>query len=227
MGKTESKLVRPQKELKGFTKVWLKAGETKEVEIPFDDKTFRYFNTKTGHWEVEGGIYTVMIGASSADIRLSEELLKSGTTDVLPYDIEKLPCYRTGLVRNVHYEEFQMFYGDVLPEEKTGLLDINDALCQMKYAKSGICRLVYKVLQKKLDKAVEKGVPDLNTLFIFNMPFRAICKMTGGMVSREMAESIVIVANGHFFRGLAGLVGGFFRNRRENKKYEALLKNGK
>ena len=97
----------------------------------------------------------------------------------------------------------------------------------MKYAKSGICRLVYKVLQKKLDKAVEKGVPDLNTLFIFNMPFRAICKMTGGMVSREMAESIVIVANGHFFRGLAGLVGGFFRNRRENKKYEALLKNGK
>ena len=227
VGKTESKLVRPQKELKGFTKVWLKAGETKEVEIPFDDKTFRYFNTKTGHWEVEGGIYTVMIGASSADIRLSEELLKSGTTDVLPYDIEKLPCYRTGLVRNVHYEEFRMFYGDVLPEEKTGLLDINDALCQMKYAKSGICRLVYKVLQKKLDKAVEKGVPDLNTLFIFNMPFRAICKMTGGMVSREMAESIVIVANGHFFRGLAGLVGGFFRNRRENKKYEALLKNGK
>ena len=168
-----------------------------------------------------------MIGASSADIRLSGEMEKQGTTDVLPYDIEKLPSYKSGLVRNVHYEEFQLFYGDVLPEEKVGLLDINDALCQMKYAKSGICRLVYKILQGKLDKAVEKGVPDLNTLFIYNMPFRAICKMTGGMVSREMAESIVTIANGHFFRGVAGVIGGFFRNMRANKKYEALLKNGK
>ena len=93
--------------------------------------------------------------------------------------------------------------------------------------KSGICRLVYKVLQKKMDKAVEKGVPDLNTLFIYNMPFRAICKMTAGMVSREMTESIVTVANGHFFRGAAGLIGGFFRNMRANKKYETMLKNMK
>ncbi|MDD7728939.1 MAG: glycoside hydrolase family 3 C-terminal domain-containing protein, partial [Clostridia bacterium] len=227
VGKKESKLVRPKKELKGFTKVWLEAGESKEVEIRFDDKTFRYFNTKTNQWEIEGGVYTIMIGASSADIRLSGEMEKQGTTDVLPYDIEKLPSYKSGLVRNVHYEEFQLFYGDVLPEEKVGLLDINDALCQMKYAKSGICRLVYKILQGKLDKAVEKGVPDLNTLFIYNMPFRAICKMTGGMVSREMAESIVTIANGHFFRGVAGVIGGFFRNMRANKKYEALLKNGK
>lgn len=227
VGKKESKLVRPKKELKGFKKIWLQAGEAKEVEILFDDKTFRYFNTKTNRWEIEGGAYTIMVGASSADIRLEAEIEKEGTTDVLPYDIEKLPSYKTGLVRNVHYEEFQVFYGGVLPEEKTGPLDINDALCQMKDAKNVLCRMVYKVLQKKLDKSIEKGVPDLNILFIYNMPFRAISKMTAGMVSREMAESIVTVANGHFFRGLGGLISGFFRNRKENKKYEALLKSGK
>lgn len=227
VGKKESKLVRPKKELKGFKKIWLQAGEAKEVEILFDDKTFRYFNTKTNRWEIEGGAYTIMAGASSADIRLEAEIEKEGTTDVLPYDIEKLPSYKTGLVRNVHYEEFQVFYGGVLPEEKTGPLDINDALCQMKDAKNVLCRMVYKVLQKKLDKSIEKGVPDLNILFIYNMPFRAISKMTAGMVSREMAESIVTVANGHFFRGLGGLISGFFRNRKENKKYEALLKSGK
>lgn len=226
VGKKETALVRPKKELKGFQKIWLEAGEAKEVEIPFDDKTFRYFNTKTDRWEIEGGSYTIMVGASSADIRLEAELLKEGTTDVIPYDIEKLPSYRTGLVRNVHYEEFQVFYGKVLPEEKTGALDINDALCQMKDAKNVLCRLVYKVLQKKLDKSIEKGVPDLNILFIYNMPFRAVSKMTAGMVSREMAESMVLAANGHFFRGLGGLIGGFFRNRKENKKYETLLKSG-
>lgn len=226
VGKKETALVRPKKELKGFQKIWLEAGEAKEVEIPFDDKTFRYFNTKTDRWEIEGGSYTIMVGASSADIRLEAELLKEGTTDVIPYDIEKLPSYKTGLVRNVHYEEFQVFYGKVLPEEKTGALDINDALCQMKDAKNVLCRLVYKVLQKKLDKSIEKGVPDLNILFIYNMPFRAVSKMTAGMVSREMAESMVLAANGHFFRGLGGLIGGFFRNKKENKKYEALLKSG-
>ena len=227
VGKAESGLVRPKKELKGFAKVWLEAGESREIEIEFDDKTFRYFNTKTNQWEVEGGIYTIMVGASSADIRLSAEIEKQATTEVLPYDIETLPNYKAGLVRNVHYEEFQIFYGDVLPEEKVGPLEVNDALCQMKDAKNGLCRFIYKILQKKLDKSVEKGVPDLNTLFIYNMPFRAICKMTGGMVSREMTESMVTAANGHFFRGLAGVIGGFFRNMRENKKYEALLNSEK
>ncbi len=33
---------RPEKELKGFAKVYLKAGESRQIRIPFDDKTFRY-----------------------------------------------------------------------------------------------------------------------------------------------------------------------------------------
>ena len=93
----------------------------------------------------------------------------------------------------------------------------------MKDAKSGLCRLVYKVLKKKLDKSYEKGIPDLNIMFIYNMPFRAICKMSGGMVSRQMVESIVMIANGHFFKGLSGVIGGFFRNQSANKKYEKRL----
>ena len=61
--------------------------------------------------------------------------------------------------------------------------------------------------------------PDLNILFIYNMPFRAIAKMTGGMVSMEMVEGIVTMVNGHLFRGLGRTISGFFRNQRLNKKY--------
>lgn len=53
----EPEVFRPEKELKGFTKVFLKAGESRRVTIPFDDKTFRYWNVKTGRWEIEGGNY--------------------------------------------------------------------------------------------------------------------------------------------------------------------------
>ncbi len=223
VGKEQSGLIRPKKELKGFKKVWIKAGESVDVEIPFDDKTFRYFSTVSNKWEIEGGEYQIYVGKNVADILLTGAITKEGTITELPYDIETLPSYKTGKVRNVHYEEFEKLYAKPLPEEKVGPLDINDALCQMKDAKSGICRLVYKVLKNNLDKSYEKGVPDLNTMFIYNMPFRAICKMSGGMVSREMVESIVKIANGHFFRGLGGVIGGFFRNARANKKYEARL----
>ncbi len=51
------------------------------------------------------------------------------------------------------------------------------------------------------------------------MPFRAIAKMTGGMVSMEMVEGIVTMVNGHFFRGLGHTIAGFFRNQRQNQKY--------
>ncbi len=223
VGKSQSGLIRPKKELKGFKKVWIKAGESVEVEIPFDDKTFRYFSTVSNKWEIEGGEYQIYVGKNVADILLTGAITKEGTITELPYDIETLPSYKTGKVRNVHYEEFEKLYAKPLPEEKVGPLDINDALCQMKDAKSGLCRLVYKILKNNLDKSYEKGVPDLNTMFIYNMPFRAISKMSGGMVSREMVESIVTIANGHFFRGLGGVIGGFFRNRGLNKKYESRL----
>ncbi len=223
VGKKESGLIRPKKELKGFKKVWIKAGESVKVEIPFDDKTFRFFSTVSGKWEVEGGEYQIYVGASSLDIKLSGSVEKEGTITELPYNLDDLPSYKTGKVRNVHYEEFEKLYARPLPEEKVGDLDINDALCQMKDAKSGLCRLVYKILKNNLDKSYEKGIPDLNTMFIYNMPFRAISKMSGGMVSRQMVESIVTIANGHFFRGLGGVITGFFKNKSANKKYESRL----
>lgn len=224
VGKKETGLIRPKKELKGFAKVWLKAGETKRVEIPFDDKTLRYFSTVTNRWEIEDGTYEIYIGRNVAETPLLGSITKQGTTDTLPYNLDTLPSYKTGQIRNVHYEEFEKLYGAPLPEEKVGPLEPNDALCQMKDAKSFLARKVYGVLKSNLDKSYEKGVPDLNTMFVYNMPFRAISKMSGGMVSKEMVDSILVIVNGHFFKGLGGVIGGFFRNRRENKKYEKRLK---
>ena len=219
IGMSDSMLIRPLKELKGFEKVWLEPGQSKQVHIPFDDKTFRYYNVLTEGWEEEPGEYQIMIGANVEDIRLQAVIYRKGTKAPAPYDIEKLPSYKAGLVRNVHYEEFLCLYGKPLPEERKEKIDINDPICMMEDAKSRFCRWICRILKKKLDTANEKGIPDLNILFIYNMPFRAISKMSGGMVSREMAEAMVTVANGHFFRGMAGIVRGFIKNRKANKEY--------
>ncbi|MEE3460368.1 MAG: glycoside hydrolase family 3 C-terminal domain-containing protein [Lachnospiraceae bacterium] len=65
---------RPIKELKGFTKVFLKKGESKTVDIILDDQAFAYFEPKTDDWFVTPGQYTILAGSSSRDIRLSADI---------------------------------------------------------------------------------------------------------------------------------------------------------
>ena len=220
VGLPGAKVYRPEKELKGFAKVFLKAGESREVRIPFDDKTFRYWNVRTGRWEIEGGAYQIMIGASCADIRLQTGVNVEGTTEEYPYFTNRMPAYYSGLIQQVDDREFEALLGTKIPSGKwAGELTANDAICQMYYAKSAIARFAYKKLTQMKKKSEDAGKPDLNILFIYNMPFRAIAKMTGGMVSSEMVDGIVTMVNGHLFRGLKKTVGGFFRNRRLNKKY--------
>ena len=220
VGRKDAKVFRPEKELKGFCKVFLKAGESRKIRIPFDDKTFRYWNVRTNKWEVEGGTYTIMIGASCLDIRLSAQTDVEGTTESYPYYTNRMPSYYSGLISKVEDAEFQELLGCPIPDGKwSGDLTVNDAICQMYYAKSPVARFIYKKLTQMKKKSEDAGKPDLNILFIYNMPFRAIAKMTGGMVSMEMVEGIVTMVNGHLFRGLGHTIAGFFRNRRQNKKY--------
>lgn len=224
IGMKEGKVFRPVKELKGFAKVFLKAGESKEVRIPFDDKSFRYWNVLTSAWEVEEGTYQIMVGASVADIRLECEIKTAGTSAEIPYQKEELPSYYSGIVQQVEDKEFETLLGRPIPAGKwSGDLTVNDAICQMYYAKSGLARFIYNRLTSMKKKSEEKGKPDLNILFIYNMPFRGIAKMTNGMVSMEMAEGMVTVVNGHFFKGMGKIIGGFFRNMKANKEYEKKL----
>ncbi|MDO4521609.1 MAG: glycoside hydrolase family 3 C-terminal domain-containing protein [Eubacteriales bacterium] len=220
----DAKVFRPEKELKGFKKVFLKAGESCEVHIPFDDKTFRYWNVKTNDWEVEPGLYKIMVGACVADIRLKGNVQVQGTDAPLPYDMKKMPTYYSGLIQQVDDEEFTELLGHPIPNGKwSGELTENDAICQMYYAKSGLARLIYRILTNIKKKSEAKGKPDLNILFIYNMPFRGIAKMTGGAVSMHMVKGMVEVVNGHFFRGMGKIIGGFFENSRANKAYEKRL----
>ena len=67
-------VVRPAKELKGFDKVYLKAGETKRVSIRLDDEAFRFFDPIERQFKIEAGDFTVKVGSSSADIHLTGKL---------------------------------------------------------------------------------------------------------------------------------------------------------
>lgn len=65
----KSSLVRPIKELKGFEKVYLKAGEEKTVSITVDKEALSYFDDKKHAWVAEPGDFEAIVGASSADVK--------------------------------------------------------------------------------------------------------------------------------------------------------------
>ncbi len=207
-----SQVFRPIRELKGFARVALAPGETKRVTIPLDDKAFRYFNVKTNRWEIEGGVYQLMLGASSEDIRLTTSVTIAGTDAPIPYG-DETACYHRAAVHAVPDSAFRALLGHELPPhswDEKAPLEMNDAIMQLYYAKNPLARWVGKLLSSLIDRSLAKGTPDLNLLFMYNMPFRGIAKMMNGMVSMEMAEKLLLMANGHFFKGLGGVIHGFF-----------------
>lgn len=214
----DGNVFRPQKELKGFAKVFLKAGESRTVSVSLDDKAFRYFNVKTNRWEVESGIYTISVASDAAHVRLSANIRVEGTNAPAPYGA--LPDYESGRITRISEEEYRDLLGHPIPDGHWGgELTQNDAICQLYYAKTGAARLVYKILTHMKEKSEAKGIPDLNILFVYNMPFRALAKMSGGLMSDRMVDDVVLLVNGHFWRGLGRLIGDFFRNRRANKAF--------
>ncbi len=76
-------LLRPAKELKGFVKVELAAGETRTVQMRLDARAFAFFSVAAKHWLVEAGSFKLLIGLSSADLPLIGRVDRS-TTLMLP-----------------------------------------------------------------------------------------------------------------------------------------------
>lgn len=79
VGDQESAVLRPLRELKGFEKVELQPGESKEVSFVLDKRAFAYWNTDISDWHVETGKFTIEIGQSSRAIDVSAEVTVNST----------------------------------------------------------------------------------------------------------------------------------------------------
>ena len=74
VGGTHASVPRPAKELKGFSKVSLRPGETKRVTVPLDTRALSYYDVNAKQWRAEAGDYDVLVGHSSAQIELRGRL---------------------------------------------------------------------------------------------------------------------------------------------------------
>ena len=223
VAKKNSELFRPAKELKGFARVTLAPGEKQRITIMLDDKAFRFWSVKANRWEIEGGEYELLVGASVEDIRLCEKISVHGTATVHPYEDRNLDCYYKGDVLHVSDADFEKLLGHPIPNGKTKI-DRNLTLGELNHARSPLGWLVWLVLTVLLDASYKRGKPDLNILFQYNMPLRALAKMTNGAISMGMVDGIVMELQGFWILGLVRVIYEAIKNVVLNAQMEKRLR---
>lgn len=224
VAKPNAEIFCPAQELKAFAKVQLAAGESKTVTLTLDDKAFRYWNTRTDSWEVEGGTYELRVGASSADIRLTATVEVIGTDALNPYAGKALPHYQSGQVQTVPDAEWETLLGRPIPDDRVKI-DRNMTLGELNHGRSPLGWLVWAVMTALLNASYKKGKPDLNVLFQYNMPLRALAKMTNGAISMGMVDGIVMEVQGFWVIGLVRVIFEAVKNVILNAQLENRLRN--
>ena len=227
VGLKGSAIIRPLKELKGFVKVFLKAGETKKVSIPFDDKTFRYFNTVTNKWEIENGVYDLYVAASIDDVRLVGSISQIGTTNTVPYNKEDLPHYFEGKLRDIPDEEFRTLLGHDIPDgalpfykKNRMVIDYNTTFSELRYSKRWIGRLVGKAIPwftRVLRKMGNRVLANTLVMGVVHQPMRGMSRFSGGGLRMSQLDGLIMIFNGHFWKGLHHF-------NKEGRKYKKLAK---
>lgn len=207
----KSTIFRPERELKGFRKVFLKAGETKTVSLELSKRAFAFWNVKSGAWQVETGDFTIEVGASSRDIRLRAALkVVSDCKDEIPDYRKSAPAYYDD-VTAIDRRQFAAVFGEALPAQERDpneKLDLYCCLYDSRHTKHGraVCRLV----QSAVGMAGGGMMGAMASAMALQLPIRNFVAMSMGMFTPEMAEGLLRFLNGGkgSWQGILAIVKG-------------------
>lgn len=209
----ESTIFRPSKELKGFKKVFLKAGEETTVEIELCKRAFAFYNTIESMWQVESGDFEIMVGASSRDIKLTGKVYVESTDDVAVPDYrETAPCYYGADIKAVPDKEFEAVLGHAIPKRVYGAGDKFDMTCSLSDAadtKWG--KIIISMLDAAIDRIIRDSERDrLNVKAnTFDVPIKNFITMGPGVMTEELCNGLLMLLNGEkSAKGLSKIVSG-------------------
>ncbi len=203
----DSNILRVKKELKSFTKSFIKKGETKEVVLTLDDNAFKHFDVDSNSFVKEKCNFEILVGSSSKDIKLREMVFMDDDAKTLspPHSKENLKSYYNYDILNVTKSEFELLINNVQYSENwtLGPLGYNDILLQAR-DKSKLGKYICKFLEYKYNSHKEKG----NTfkanryLLLSELPFRSFVHLSSGKITYDMLDGILLMINGSFTKGL-------------------------
>ncbi len=193
----ESTIFRPKKELRGFKKVFLKAGEEKEVSVELSKRAFAFYNVELGDWMVETGEFDILVGASSRDIKLTASMTVESTVSAPIPDYRKTAPNYYNNVANITREDFAAVYGELPnPEiDKSKKIDLYCCLNDARHTKWGgkLCRLIEKIMSGMGSDA--NGDGKMLAAMATQIPVRNFISMSMGAFSPKQAEGLLKMLN--------------------------------
>ena len=209
----DSTIFRPKKELKGFNKVFLKAGEETTVTIELSKRAFAFYNANESIWQVESGDFEIMVGASSRDIRLIADVFVESTDNVpVPDYRESAPSYYTADVKAVPDKEFEAILGHTIPlrDYKSGRkLDLSSSIGDAADTKWG--KVITTMLDTALDRIFKGSETEnaVNKANIFDLPIKNYMVTGPDILTEEMYNGLIMILNGERSgKGLGKIVSG-------------------
>ena len=163
VGDVESTPIRPVRELKGFAKVALQPGESKEVSFILNKRSFAYWNREIHDWHVETGVFTIEVGASSRDLPLKAEVMVESTVE--------LPRHHT----------MDSIFMDIMadPKAKAILMPVMKKIMEIFGHEE----------QERGSEAAKEAVSEDMTMAMMNyMPLRGVFSFGGGVFAEEADE---------------------------------------
>ena len=163
-----------------------------------------------GYWDAESNEHGT--GYDAVEV--------NGTSAPNPYAGKALPHYTSGKVQRVPDAEWETLLGRHIPAD-TVKIDRNMTLGELNHSRSPLCWLVWAVLTMLLNASYKRGKPNLNVMFQYNMPLRALAKMTSGAISMGMVDGIVLEAKGFWVIGLLKVIVEAVKNIILNAQLES------
>lgn len=203
-------IIRAAKELKGFSKIKLAAGQEAVVEFTLDERSFAIYCDDSKEFEMISGIYGIGIGASVEDIRLNTEVNIEGR-EYYRNERELFPGY---FAENSHgmeisEEEFERLLGRPLSNLRgrgRGEYDLTCTFGDVSRA-SLFGRLVRKIVKSKMESMLvgvdeDDPVRKMTFMCIEEGALESLLSITGGEVSPKLVDILILFANKKYFKAI-------------------------
>lgn len=191
---------RAKRELKGFQKVELLPGESKQVTFVLDERSFSVWQDG---WVIPKGVYRICIGQNCEEIVLDAHVEKDGE------DINYigLPSWYLKISDSPSQKDFEQLLGRKIEKKsvKKGQYTMQNTVMEMK-EDSVVMKLLFKVIENMMAKKFGGKKDYRNPSFKMMVLTAADCSLSGMKINSGMknylVEGLLEIANGHFFKGI-------------------------
>ncbi len=195
-------LARPNRELKGFAKVFLAPGESKTVSMELNDRSFAVWSDG---WKIQKGTYTVEVGGLTAAVE------KDGID--VPAPAWQAGSWAETFDRTPSRELLEAMLGKKLPVRvlKKGQFTMENTTMEMKDY-SLVIKIMYAstvaVIRKGLPKNTPEDAPEFKMMVASSTDTPLCCVISSAGMDPKIFEGLLEMANGHYIRGIRKMITG-------------------